>query len=126
MNLSAKPRFSLAWLVAYISMICVVAGSVIYFRAQLLSVYGTPAAQHDWNEWRDDAKKRATGAGPVKQRVPKSAEPPALVLMRDYFAACLGLALLLSSVLFATFMFFLRGVLSGRGGFVDRSPKENT
>ena len=51
-------------------------------------------------------------AGPVKRREPKSLEPPALVLMRDHFAVCLGLALLLSTVLFGTFMFFVRGALA--------------
>ena len=111
---------NLVWLFGYLAMLGLVGGGTAYFRAQTLAVYGTGAAQTDWNEWREDASKRAKGAGPVKQRVPKSVEPPALVLMRDYFAVCLGLALLLSSVLFATFMFFLRGVLNTRP-FVDRS-----
>ena len=119
-------RFSLGWLFAYLTMLCLVLGGMYYARGQLLTVYGTADAQQDWDQWRDDAQRRAEGTGPVKQRVPKSVEPPALVLMRDYFTACVGLALLLSSVLFATFMFFVRGVLSGRGGFIDRSPKETT
>jgi len=53
----------------------------------------------------------------VKRRAPKSAQPPALVLMRDYFAVCLGGALVLSTVLFATFMMLVRGAFgSGAGG----------
>ena len=51
---------------------------------------------------------------PVKRRVPKSAEPPALVLMRDYFAVCLAIAVVLSSVLFGTFMVLVRGAMSSR------------
>jgi hypothetical protein len=51
----------------------------------------------------------------VKRREPKSAEPPALVLMRDHFAVCLSLAVVLSSVLFGTFMFFVRGALTSPG-----------
>jgi hypothetical protein len=57
----------------------------------------------------------AQGAGPVKRRVPGSLEPPALVLMRDHFAVCLGFALLLSTVLFGTFMFFVRGAMWSGG-----------
>jgi hypothetical protein len=52
----------------------------------------------------------------VKRRAPKSAEPPALVLMRDYFAVCLALAIVLSTVLFGTFMFFVRGALQQNAG----------
>jgi hypothetical protein len=51
----------------------------------------------------------ADDASPVKRRPPKSPQPPALLLMRDYFGVCLALAIVLSSVLFATFMFFVRG-----------------
>ena len=51
-------------------------------------------------------------SGPVKRRVPKSAEPPALKLMRDHFGVCLGLSLVLSSVLFGTFMIFVRGAIA--------------
>ena len=126
MNRNARVKFSLAWLLAYVTALGLVLGSMTYFRAQTLAVYGDTAAQGEWDKWREDAKKRSTGDGPVKQRVPKSVEPPALVLMRDYFLVCLALAVLLSSVLFATFMFFLRGVLNSSSEFIDRSPPETS
>ena len=70
-------------------------------------------AQAEWDAWREDAKKMAEEPGPVKRRVPKSAEPPALVLMRDHFAVCLGLArCCCRRVLFGTFMFFVRGAMA--------------
>ena len=59
-------------------------------------------------------KKMADEPNVVQRRAPKSAEPPALVLMRDHFAACLAIAVLLSSVLFGTFMVLVRGALSSR------------
>jgi hypothetical protein len=105
-------RFSLTWLLAYIAVMALVLGSLIYGRSQALATYGNAEAQSEWDAWREDAKAMAAGSGPVKRRAPKSAEPPALVLVRDHFAACVGLALLLSSVLFGTFMFFIRGVLT--------------
>jgi hypothetical protein len=102
----------LFWLLTYAAMVATVAGLLVRARGQLLATYGTESAQAEWNAWREDAKQMAEGLGPVKRREPKSREPPALVLMRDHFAVCLGFALLLSTVLFGTFMFFLRGAMS--------------
>jgi hypothetical protein len=99
-----------------------VIGGMYYVRQSTLQVYGSGAAQQEWDEWREAVSERTTGSDPTKQRKTKtSVEPPALRLMRDHFAVCLALAVLLSSVLFVTLMFFARGVLQGRGGFVDRS-----
>ena len=41
----------------------------------------------------------------------QSLEPPPLVLMRDHFAACLCISLLLSSCLFGTLMLAVRGAV---------------
>ena len=104
--------FSLGWLLAYLAVMALVASGLVYGRGQALATFGTDEAQSEWDTWRADAKEMALGAGPVKRREPKSLEPPALVLMRDHFAACLALALVLSTVLFGTFMFFVRGALA--------------
>lgn len=117
-------QFSLAWLIAYVAVLALVLGGVVYGRAQALAIYGDPQAQAEWDSWREDAKKMASSDGPVKRREPGSAEPPALVLMRDYFAVCLGLAVVLTSVLFGTFMVLIRGAFSPASQFVDRSPPE--
>lgn len=107
-------QFSLGWLLAYLTVMAAISAGLAYGRWQALATYGTPEAKTQWEDWRKDAAKMAQGPGPVKRRAPKSPEPPALVLMRDHFAACLVLALLLSTVLFGTFMFFLRGALAQR------------
>lgn len=119
--MAATSRSFAIWLSVYLLTIGGVIGGMYFVRQSTLTVYGSGAAQEEWDVWRDAASERTTGQGPVKQRPPKSVEPPALVLMRDHFAVCLALAVLLSSVLFVTFMFFARGVLQGQGGFVDRS-----
>lgn len=113
-----------AWLAGYLAVMALVTGGLFYARQQALETYASEAAQGEWNAWREDAKNMALGAGPVKRREPRSTEPPALVLMRDHFAVCLGLALVLSSVLFATTMFFVRGALGGnsRGPAPRRDP----
>jgi hypothetical protein len=105
-------QISLRWLLAYVTAMALVAGGLAYGRTQLLATYGTAEAKTEWEAWRAEAQKMAQGAGPVKRRVPGSLEPPALVLMRDHFAVCLGFALLLSTVLFGTFMYFVRGAMA--------------
>ncbi len=109
-----KPS-SYAWLAAYLAVLAAVVGGLLYGRQQALAVYGTAQEQTNWDAWREGATKMADEPGPVKRRAPKSAEPPALVLMRDYFIACAALSLVLSSVLFGTFMFFIRGAIHSPG-----------
>src|SRR5436190_21268442 len=107
--------FNRGWLAGYLIMLAAVVGGVWYGRRQALAVYGSQQAQTDWDDWRSDAKKMAEQPGPVNRREPKSAEPPALVLMRDRFLVCLLLAVVLSSVLFGTFMIFIRGAMNTPG-----------
>lgn len=122
-------QFSLAWLLAYITVMALVCGGMAYGRWQAFHTYGTEAEQMNWRTWRiDTAIEQTHGTGPVQRKTPKSDEPPALVLMRDYFAVCLGGSLLLSSVLFGTFMIFIRGALTepanarGRESFSVSDP----
>jgi hypothetical protein len=120
---TANPfQFSLGWLLAYITVIAMVCAGVTYGRREAFRVYGTEQAQEEWFRWRIHVDLDQTfNGGPVQRRIPKSTEPPALVLMRDYFWVCLGGALLLSTVLFGTFMVLVRGALSSAPGFVDRT-----
>ena len=71
--------------------------------------------QAQWDRWRDAAAEQAAGKGPVQRRVPKSAEPPTLVLLRDYYVMCVAAFLLFGSVLFGVFMFLVRGIVSSPG-----------
>lgn len=97
---------NIAWLVAYVLMLLVITVGMRSYRANAMSKYGTASAGEKWQDWRNAAKEMG---GPVQRRAPASNEPPPLVLMRDHFAACLGISLLLSSCLFVWFMFSVRG-----------------
>jgi len=101
----------LIWIAAYIVLIAAVVAGVFYARQQALAMYGTADAQAEWDAWREDAKRLAEESGPVKRRVPRSTAPPALVLMRDHFGVCLMIAVVLSTVLFGTFMLMVRGAI---------------
>ncbi|MDX1944984.1 MAG: hypothetical protein SFU86_06225 [Pirellulaceae bacterium] len=110
-NPARPPQFSLAWLLAYLTAMSLVSAGLVYGRREALRTYDTSTSRAEWTTWRDDVQKSQAGAV-VRRRVPKSIEPPAVVLMRDYFGVCLAISLVLSSILFATFSFFLRGALS--------------
>jgi hypothetical protein len=94
-------------------------------RRWAMETYGGVQAQGQWDNWRDDVKQHASAPAPVRRKVPASVEPPALVLMRDYFPICLVGALGLTAVLAGTFLFFVRGALrSPSQPFVDCSSPE--
>ncbi len=91
----------------------VIRGS-FFARSWAISVYGSPEAQAEWQAWRSGAEK-LSNQGPVKRRVPKSDQPPAMVLATTYFGICLTIVLALSTVLFATAVYFVQGVLRSPG-----------
>lgn len=101
-------------MLGYVAAIGLVIGGVSYMRSVAMAIYGTPQAQTEWDTWRDDVKELEKQPYLIKRRVPKSEEPPALVLMRDYFGVCLSVAVVLSSVLFGTFMMLVRGAMKSR------------
>jgi hypothetical protein len=101
------------WLPAYALLLALVVGGLFYGRAAALRVYGTDAAASQWQTWRSDVEAAQKSPHPaVRRRIPKSTEPPALVLMRDYFPVVLAGSVVLSSVLFATLALFVAGALA--------------
>ena len=80
-------------------------------RHWVLASFNDNAAQAQWTSFRDDVAQQSEVGSSVRRRVPKSLEPPALVLMRDYFATCTVIAVVLTSTLFATTAFFVGGVM---------------
>ena len=104
-----------AYGVLYVLLLAGVVGGSFYARAWAISVYGSPQAQAQWEEWRAAAAKLSS-EGPVKRRPPKSDKPPALVLATTYFSICMTITLVLTTVLFATTIYFVQGVLRSPGG----------
>ena len=69
-----------AWLVA----LAVPPALLVSWRDQRLAEVSSPQAQADWDAFRADMRRQSDRAGPVQRKVPKSAEPPELVWLRDY------------------------------------------
>jgi len=98
----------------YVLLLAAVIGGSWFARNWAISVYGSPQAQAQWDQWRAEAAKLAT-EGPVKRRVPKSDQPPALVLATTYYGVCLTIAVALTTVLYGTAAYFVLGVLRSPG-----------
>jgi hypothetical protein len=113
-----------AWGIAYLLVMAVVVGGLYRARSRWQGAYGTEQAQQDWQAWRQEVAAPRRSAGVVR-RVPQSDRPPALVLLTDYFPACLGLSLVLSSALFCTVAFLVRGVLQGAGRPLSPRPESH-
>jgi hypothetical protein len=111
------------WLVCYIAVIAAVVVSMGRVRDSQLPELQQPAAQGDWQAWRDDVRD-SQGSAPVERRIPKSSEPPLLVLLRDYYATCLTAAMVFTSLLFGVTMFFVRGALRTPAHPIRRAPPD--
>ena len=108
----SKKSANFIWFAAYLLVMASLVFALGRYRQNALETYGTAEANAHWQDWRD-AAERIAEEGPVSRRPPKSNEPPALMLMRDHFPACLGISLLLSSCLFGWFMICARGAFRG-------------
>lgn len=99
------------WLAMYLVWMALLVGGLAWGRQAALRAYSGAEAKQQWEEFRRDMA-RLSQQGPVERRQPASAEPPALVLMRDYFAVCLAATLVFGSLLFVMLAGAVRGALS--------------
>ena len=84
---------------------------------------GTPTAEAEWNRWRAEAAKEDGSTGPVQRTVPKSNQPPLLILMRDYFPASLIGLLLPLSALYWFIAWLVRGVSAASESAITRCSR---
>jgi hypothetical protein len=80
-------------------------------RAGWLQHLDQPEAQSEWDEFRRDMRRQSGRDGPVQRKVPKSAEPPARVWLRDYFRLAVVAWVLFTGVLGGFFCLLVAGVL---------------
>lgn len=112
------------WIGVYVLTMAAIVWKMFDARATILATLDNPLARSNWEEWREAVRNQSTGAGPVHRRIPKSSEPPALVLMRDYFGVCLTAVVLFVSALYFVTAFLLHGALAPRQPISDRSIEE--
>jgi hypothetical protein len=118
----------------FVAALVGVATGMFYLRGAALHTYGNEKSQADWDRWREDVAKDAKAFAdaekgekpkdsaplpPVKRRVSKSPEPPALLLMRERFGVCLAAALLLSGAMLGSILLLIRGAIFGGRSLVS-------
>lgn len=110
-----RPSRSRRWLwlsvIGCAALMGIVIVAMLNVRDWAVTQLATPQSVGDWQAWREDVRQQQTRPGPVQRRVPKSSEPPALVLMRDHFAVSLFGAVLFSSALYWVLVWFVIGVM---------------
>ena len=89
-------------------------------REGWLQQWDRPETQSQWDQFRRDMREQSGRDGPVQRKVPKSAEPPARVWLRDYFRLAVVAWLLFVGVLGGFFTLLVAGVLRGQTGGASR------
>ena len=95
-------------------------------RAEWLRQLDRPQAQLQWDEFRHDMRQQSGRDGPVQRKVPKSAEPPARVWLRDYFQLAVVAWMLFTGVLGGVFTLLVLGVLRGAADGVSGGREDVT
>lgn len=123
--MNARVASNAIWIAAYLAVMGLITLGMFAARDWALSSFDSSKNRAAWDEWREETQRLAEQPGPVLRRAAKSSEPPTVVLLRDYFAVCLAALLVLSSVLFATLAFMIRGVAGGPAFSVDLAVDDN-
>ncbi len=116
-----KRTVDVVWVVGHIVLVVVIYLGLAQARKNALQTFGSQETRDSWEQWREDA---AEENGLVYRRRPKSAEPPALVLMRDMFWTCVIAAWIGASVLFFFLMAIIRGMVGGQAQIDYSDPPE--
>lgn len=110
MKSSRLLRRWLPWVCGYVALLAAVVVGTLQARHWAMAHLSTPESVGNWQAWREDIRQQQNRPGPVQRRVPKSSEPPALVLMRDHFGVSLTAAVLFSGLLYWVFAWFVMGI----------------
>jgi len=103
------------WFAGYVVLVAAVVVTMIWLRQSAVPQLSSQKSISDWQEWKQaNAQEQKARSCPVERRVPKSDEPPELVLMRDFFAVLMVGALLFSSLLYWIMAWFVTGIFKGR------------
>jgi hypothetical protein len=105
-SLQRTSRWLRWWIVGYMFLVSAVVGAMFWARQSAMS-----SSISEWQTWREAERKQQSGPKVVERRVPKSDEPPALVLMRDFFAVLMVGALVFSSMLYWIIAWFITGIM---------------
>ncbi|NIL96670.1 MAG: hypothetical protein GTO53_04490 [Planctomycetales bacterium] len=96
---------------------------LVRMRHEQIPRLSRPEVQKAWQEWRSAAASQAETKGPVQRRIPKSVEPPGLVLLRDHFGIVLAATITFGSTLMAVLLLAVRGAMARTQRVQPPSPE---
>lgn len=103
--------FAAVWLM----LVAVPPVAFLRWRESRLAEISVPAAQQEWDRFRDDMRDQAGDRGPVRRKVPRSAEPPELVWLRDYPLVAVAAWVIFVGLLAAVIGLLVRGAVATPG-----------
>src|SRR5262245_6901775 len=104
-----------ALIAGYVALVGLVIWGMNAWRQVVVTDLSTPEARAAWDQARTELSQEDGTHGPVQRVAPKSPEPPMLVLLRDYFSACVFGLLAPLSALYAFIAWISWGVLRQAG-----------
>jgi hypothetical protein len=90
------------------------------WRERRLAELSSPEAQADWDAFRERMRRESGRDGPVQRKVPKSAEPPERVWLRDHWRLAIAAWVVFVGLL-ATFLAVL--VRGAAGSAAENGPR---
>jgi hypothetical protein len=102
-------RWIWLWAACYVALLGLTVWWLFAARREALREAALPGANLQWEAWREDVRQEQTKPALVQRRVPASDEPPATILLRDYFGVMLAGAVVLSSFLYWVVAWFVTG-----------------
>ena len=93
-------------------------------RDAWLATLDRPEAQARWDTFREAMREQADGRGPVQRKVPKSAEPPLRIWLRDHVWLAIAAWLVLGGTLALFTMLFVAGALETRPAAVSAAEQQ--
>lgn len=97
----------------WLSLVIVPPVALMRVRSAWLERLERPEAQAQWDAFRSDMRRQSGRDGPVQRKVPRSAEPPLRVWLRDYVWLGVAAWILFGGVLGVALLFFVGGVARG-------------
>lgn len=102
------------WLAIYVVLTTGLGYGLHRLWSSQLQSGSRPEAQAEWEAWKADVERKADDPSqPVARRVPKTTEPPAVILLRDHFPAVVVTGALVWTAFFGFMALVTTGVLRG-------------
>ena len=114
--------FAVASGIGYLLVVVAILVALKSAKDSVRTEFDSVESRAAWDTWRRTAEKQAETPQSVRRSIPRSSEPPTLVLLRDHFGVCVAASVTISSALYWATALFLRGALTGPKFQLEREP----